>query len=176
MLLRSVPQAHPRRGPRAPLPRLPRVFAGLVLVLAVLLAGCSGDGTGTGTGTPAASRTVSGPALSTSATSVSPAPPAASVPSWSRGMATVPAARLPAEARRTLALIDRGGPFPYTRDGIVFGNFERLLPRQARGYYHEYTVPTPGSRDRGARRIVTGQHGEIYYTDDHYNSFRAVLR
>ncbi|MET7477551.1 ribonuclease domain-containing protein [Streptomyces sp. NPDC005648] len=92
------------------------------------------------------------------------------------GMATVRVSRLPAEARRTLALIDEGGPFPYARDGVVFGNFEGLLPRHERGYYHEYTVPTPGSRDRGARRIVTGQAGEIYYTDDHYNSFRAVLR
>lgn len=92
------------------------------------------------------------------------------------GTATVRVSQLPAEARQTLALIDKGGPFPYARDGVVFGNFEGLLPRQKRGYYHEYTVRTPGSRDRGARRIVTGQGGEIYYTDDHYNSFRAVLR
>ncbi|MEU3339680.1 ribonuclease domain-containing protein [Streptomyces sp. NPDC002144] len=94
----------------------------------------------------------------------------------SDGTATVRVAQLPAEARQTLALIDRGGPFPYARDGVVFGNFEGLLPRHERGYYHEYTVPTPGSRDRGARRIVTGQGGEIYYTDDHYKSFRAVRR
>ena len=91
-------------------------------------------------------------------------------------LATVQASRLPAEARQTLALIDKGGPFPYARDGVVFGNYEGLLPGQQRGYYHEYTVRTPGSRDRGARRIVTGQGGEIYYTDDHYESFRAVLR
>jgi ribonuclease T1 len=91
-------------------------------------------------------------------------------------MATVEESRLPAEARQTLALIDRGGPFPYAQDGVVFGNFERLLPRQPRGYYREYTVKTPGSHDRGARRIVTGQGGEIYYTGDHYDSFRAVLR
>jgi ribonuclease T1 len=91
-------------------------------------------------------------------------------------MATVPASRLPAEARSTLALIDRGGPFPYAQDGAVFGNLEGHLPRHRRGYYHEYTVKTPGSRDRGARRLVTGQGGEIYYTDDHYDSFRAVLR
>jgi ribonuclease T1 len=92
------------------------------------------------------------------------------------GPATVRESKLPAEARQTLELIDRGGPFPYAKDGSVFGNFERLLPAHQRGYYHEYTVPTPGSRDRGARRIVTGQGGEIYYTDDHYDSFRAVLR
>ncbi|WP_406224319.1 ribonuclease domain-containing protein [Streptomyces canus] len=92
------------------------------------------------------------------------------------GLATVQESKLPAEARQILELIDRGGPFPYAKDGSVFGNFERLLPAHQRGYYHEYTVPTPGSRDRGARRIVTGQGGEIYYTDDHYDSFRAVLR
>lgn len=92
------------------------------------------------------------------------------------GPATVRASQLPAEARQTLALIDQGGPFPYAKDGAAFGNFEKLLPQQKRGYYHEYTVTTPGSRDRGARRIVTGQGGEIYYTDDHYKSFRAVLR
>ncbi|GHF83777.1 ribonuclease domain-containing protein [Streptomyces griseosporeus] len=97
-------------------------------------------------------------------------------PSRSGGMATVKEADLPAEARATLALIDRGGPFPYEKDGAVFGNFERRLPPHPRGYYHEYTVPTPGSHDRGARRIVTGQGGEIYYTDDHYDSFRVVLR
>ena len=91
-------------------------------------------------------------------------------------LATVQEARLPAEARQTLQHIDEGGPFPYAKDGSVFGNFERLLPAHPRGYYHEYTVPTPGSRDRGARRIVTGQGGEIYYTDDHYDSFREVRR
>ncbi|NUO45450.1 MAG: ribonuclease N [Streptomyces sp.] len=96
--------------------------------------------------------------------------------SWVGDMATVQEARLPAQARETLELIDVGGPFPYARDGSVFGNRERLLPAHERGYYHEYTVPTPGSRDRGARRLVTGRNDEIYYTDDHYDSFRAVLR
>lgn len=90
--------------------------------------------------------------------------------------ASVTLSQLPAEARQTVALIDQGGPFPYAKDGVVFGNYEKLLPEQKRGYYHEYTVRTPGSRDRGARRIVTGQGGEIYYTDDHYKSFRTVLR
>ncbi|MFE7856989.1 ribonuclease domain-containing protein [Streptomyces sp. NPDC057403] len=100
----------------------------------------------------------------------------ATTPRSPSGTATVQVSRLPAEARHTLALIDEGGPFPYAKDGAVFGNFEGLLPRQRRGYYHEYTVPTPGSRDRGARRIVTGQGGEIYYTDDHYQSFEVVRR
>jgi ribonuclease T1 len=132
---------------------VPRVLAGLLVCLAVLLTGCSATDAGA------------------SATA-----PSAATPTWVGDMATVQEAQLPAEARETLALIDEGGPFPYTKDGTVFGNFEGLLPKQKRGYYHEYTVSTPGSRDRGARRIVTGQGGEIYYTDDHYDSFRAVLR
>ena len=83
---------------------------------------------------------------------------------------------LPAEAIATLEAIERGGPFPYDRDGTVFQNREGLLPGQPRGYYREYTVQTPGSRDRGARRIVTGgQPPEVYYyTDDHYRSFHRV--
>lgn len=94
----------------------------------------------------------------------------------STAASTVAQARLPAQAQDTLKLIDAGGPFPYAKDGAVFGNFEGLLPSRPRGYYHEYTVPTPGENDRGARRIITGQGGEFYYTDDHYASFRAVLR
>ena len=87
----------------------------------------------------------------------------------------VRAADLPPEARHTLALVRSGGPYPYPRDGIVFSNREGLLPKEPSGYYHEYTVVTPGSADRGARRIIVGQHGEEYYTDDHYASFREVL-
>jgi ribonuclease T1 len=83
-------------------------------------------------------------------------------------------AELPKEARDTLALIKKGGPFPYQKDGAVFGNFERQLPVKQRGYYHEYTVPTPRSRDRGARRMVTGRGGEYYYSDDHYKTFRRI--
>ena len=82
---------------------------------------------------------------------------------------------LPREARETLALIRAGGPFPYSRDGAVFGNREALLPKRSRGYYREYTVKTPGARDRGARRIVAGKAGELYYTDDHYRSFRRII-
>ena len=85
-------------------------------------------------------------------------------------------ASLPAEARDTVALIDAGGPFPYDRDGIVFENRERLLPDEPTGYYHEYTVPTPGSSDRGARRIITGSAREMYWTDDHYQSFERIAR
>lgn len=82
--------------------------------------------------------------------------------------------QLPPEARQTLLLIKRGGPFPYPRDGITFGNRERLLPLQARNYYREYTVPTPGVKHRGARRIVAGGAGEYWYTADHYRSFKRI--
>jgi len=85
---------------------------------------------------------------------------------------------LPAEVRTTLDRIRAGGPFPYPRDGVVFGNRERLLPPKPQGYYHEYTVPTPGERTRGARRIVCGGAvatlSECYYSDDHYRSFRKI--
>jgi ribonuclease T1 len=87
----------------------------------------------------------------------------------------VPTQNLPVEARETLARIKAGGPFPYQRDGAVFGNREGLLPKRSRGYYREYTVKTPGARDRGARRIVVGGGGEYYYTDDHYRSFRRII-
>jgi ribonuclease T1 len=108
------------------------------------------------------------------------------LPAWAGAAAlagTVPSTELPLEVRQTLALVKRGGPFAYPRDAIVFGNFEHRLPAQPRGYYHEYTVPTPGVRSRGARRIVAGEgptrdvrrSGEYYYSDDHYRSFRRIL-
>jgi ribonuclease T1 len=82
---------------------------------------------------------------------------------------------LPSEARETLALIRRGGPFPHRRDGVVFENREKRLPRRPSGHYREYTVPTPGARDRGARRLIAGRDGELYYSGDHYRSFRRVV-
>jgi ribonuclease T1 len=85
-------------------------------------------------------------------------------------------ADLPKEGRATLVTIQQGGPFPYKRDGVVFGNFERRLPEKKRGYYREYTVPTPGARDRGARRIIVGQAEEYYYTDDHYQTYRRIRK
>lgn len=83
---------------------------------------------------------------------------------------------LPPEAYATLALIERGGPFPYRQDGTTFQNRERLLPRRERGWYREYTVRTPGEGDRSARRIVTGGRppGEFWYSADHYRSFRRI--
>ncbi len=82
--------------------------------------------------------------------------------------------QLPAEARTTLRLIEQGGPFPYARDGIVFQNREHRLPEHPRGYYHEYTVPTPGVKHRGARRIVCGVPRECYYSGDHYRTFQRI--
>lgn len=85
---------------------------------------------------------------------------------------------LPPEAKQTLRLIQQGGPYPYDKDGSVFGNYERQLPKRARGYYHEYTVKTPYARNRGARRIISGgerpPYSEFYYTDDHYASFKRI--
>ena len=92
----------------------------------------------------------------------------------SDGLPEIAASDLPPQAREALKLIKQGGPFPHERDGTVFGNYERLLPQRSRGYYREYTVSTPGLKGRGARRIVTGRAGELYYTDDHYQSFRRV--
>ena len=98
-------------------------------------------------------------------------------PGWTRDRPQLPdvaLAQLPPEAAQTVALIKQGGPFPYRKDGSVFGNRERRLPAREQGYYREYTVPTPGAKDRGARRIVAGRESEYYYTDDHYNSFRRI--
>lgn len=88
---------------------------------------------------------------------------------------TIAAATLPPEGQATLQLIKKGGPFPYRKDGSIFGNRERNLPRQARGYYKEYTVKTPGAHDRGARRIIAGETDEYYYTSDHYNTFQRIV-
>ena len=94
-------------------------------------------------------------------------------------LGTVALLALPAEAQKTQGLIRAGGPFPYGKDGVVFGNREQLLPRRERSFYREYTVPTPGSKDRGARRIVCGGQRPTlpeacYYTADHYASFKLI--
>ncbi|MGT2463387.1 ribonuclease domain-containing protein [Sinomonas atrocyanea] len=133
----------------------------LAMALAGLLSACGGL-------TADAGRS---PSLSASAPASAAAPAGRANPSR---LAEVKASQLPREARDTLALIARGGPYPYSRDGVVYSNFEKILPARPSGYYHEYTVPTPGSSDRGARRIVEGQQGDSYYTDDHYASFRFI--
>ncbi|WP_423213698.1 ribonuclease domain-containing protein [Pseudonocardia sediminis] len=123
-------------------------------------------------------------ALPSTAFASTPAPAAAAapaavtapsaVPGESSGLPVRALSSLPAQATDTYRLIQRGGPFPYSRDGITFQNREGILPARSGGYYREYTVPTPGSSDRGARRIVTGSADEVYYTGDHYSSFVVV--
>ncbi|MCM2422358.1 ribonuclease domain-containing protein [Streptomyces sp. RKAG293] len=120
---------------------------------------------------------VGGPAVAASPAALAPT----SVAVGSSATVTVNAvgsicySALPSQAHHTLDLIDAGGPFPYSQDGVVFRNQEQLLPSHTSGYYHEYTVVTPGSPTRGARRIITGQAvDEDYYTADHYASFKLV--
>ncbi|MGH3314048.1 MAG: ribonuclease [Streptomyces sp.] len=137
-------------------PRIGRVSALGALSLTLLVGG------------PAALAQANGPAAHTPAASA----PAAVAP---LAVGEVCLSALPAEAHHTLDLIEQGGPYPYPQDGTVFENREGLLPDQNTGYYHEYTVETPGSPDRGARRIVTGEEQEEdYYTKDHYESFDKV--
>ncbi len=90
------------------------------------------------------------------------------------GLSSIDVRDLPPEARHTLKLIEQGGPFPYSKDGSIFGNYEKILPQRPRGHYREYTVPTSGIRHRGARRIVAGHVGEYYYTADHYRTFKRI--
>ena len=92
----------------------------------------------------------------------------------SSSLETIPESELPPEGQETLDLIRADGPFPYDRDGVAFQNREGILPPQDEGYYREYTVPTPGEDDRGARRIVGGEDGDRYYTEDHYASFEQI--
>jgi ribonuclease T1 len=90
------------------------------------------------------------------------------------GLSVIAVAELPVEARDTLRAIKQGGPFSYPRDGVVFNNFEQVLPKRQRGYYHEYTVITPGVHNRGVRRIISGETNEFYYTADHYQTFKRI--
>jgi ribonuclease T1 len=104
----------------------------------------------------------------------------ARTPQEVQSQATLLVTDMPREGQTTYEKIRKGGPFPYEKDGTVFGNRERLLPREARGFYREYTVRTPGSRDRGARRIVCGglvpqEPKACFYTQDHYASFRMIV-
>lgn len=126
-------------------------------------------------GTLAAALVVGGPALASA--SADPAPQKTTTVSQSAAadVGDICYKELPKEAHETLDLIEQGGPYPYPQDGTVFENREGILPDQDQGYYHEYTVETPGEDDRGARRIVTGEkEEEDYYTADHYESFELV--
>lgn len=150
-----------------------RTIAGLLVALLAATVGWWLGTTTTDESAPAATTTVT--VTVTAATAESPGGPSPETATDPEsGLAWIAVAALPAEGRETLELIDAGGPFPYERDGVVFQNREGILPDESRGYYHEYTVPTPGADDRGARRIVTGSGGERYYTDDHYDSFRRI--
>ncbi len=146
------------------------IFAVLLLSL-TLLVGCGGALAPGETTTPAAG-TVSPALLGTGLTATS----VTSAPAVLDGYQTIRVDQLPPEARDTLALIAEGGPFPYRQDGVVFQNREGYLPSEPDGYYHEYTVKTPGASDRGARRIITGSQGEMYYTDDHYVTFKRIVQ
>ena len=153
--------------------RLQLVGVLLLILLAawIVVAGGSGGDSGRDSG-GASSTSSSGGSRSAAPTSGSGDSSRSSTPS--SGLDTIAESALPAEGRETLALIRSDGPFPYDRDGITFQNREGILPSQQRGYYREYTVPTPGESDRGARRIIGGDAGDRYYTDDHYDSFRQI--
>ena len=146
------------------LPRWSRSALALLTALVavtLVLAGC---------GSKAGSSTTAPPGSAPVGADAGLAPAAATT-----DLSTMTVAQLPAEGRDTLVLIAEGGPFPYSKDGVTFQNREGILPKQKSGFYQEYTVETPGSDDRGARRIVTGKDGSRFYTDDHYDSFREVL-
>lgn len=128
-----------------------RLLLAVLALATVLVAGCGNGGTAT----------VESATTTTHAQGVS-------------GLPTVPLSSLPPEAQQTYELILDGGPYPYRQDDQVFGNREGNLPREDYGWYREYTVPTPGSPDRGARRFVVSEDDIFFYTDDHYDSFSEV--
>jgi ribonuclease T1 len=133
-----------------------------------------GDGSDTAaTGSEQAQRKT--PAPTPRARRTPAATPTRAGPEQIDGLPVIYVDQLPREARTTLQLIEEGGPFPYSKDGSIFQNREGFLPSRPRGYYREYTVITPGEDDRGARRIVAGEGGELYYTDDHYDSFKYIM-
>ncbi|WP_106857277.1 ribonuclease [Caballeronia novacaledonica] len=144
------------------------VFSGIV-ALSAILGACNKSGSQNATEASGASA---------SQAPVQPAQSASETPAASGVLGTVAKAQLPAEAAETLRLIKAGGPYPFGEDGVLFRNSSSLLPKHPRGYYHAYTVRTPGSTDRGQRRIVCGgprrQTGECFYTDDYYVSFKRI--
>jgi ribonuclease T1 len=158
---------------------LPLLLTALVLLVLLAFGGTGLLGQLTESAAPEGTSSATLPASaapgSGQATPTPSAPKAAApAPDNPSSLPAVRESELPAEGRRVLTLIRAGGPYSYSQDDQAFGNFERVLPRQDRGYYREYTVPTPGESDRGARRIVAGDGGEKYYTDDHYETFRFI--
>ncbi|MFF1884190.1 ribonuclease domain-containing protein [Pseudarthrobacter sp. NPDC058196] len=152
---------------------LPLLLTALAVLALVAFGGAGllgGQGEGTTPGAASgASKATGGPGT--------PAPGKSAAAHQGANPSSLPEIResaLPVEGRRVLALIRAGGPYPFSQDDQVFGNLERVLPARDRGYYREYTVPTPGEPDRGARRIVAGDGGEKYYTGDHYATFKYI--
>ncbi|SOE95163.1 ribonuclease T1 [Burkholderia sp. D7] len=147
-----------------------------ILTLSAILGGCGKDGSQNATPEPGASGSQAPvpPGQAASGT------PAASGAQERSAPAAITKAQLPGEAAETLRLIKAGGPFPFGEDGVLFRNSAALLPQHPRGYYHAYTVRTPGSADRGQRRIVCGgprrQTSDCYYTDDYYASFKRIAQ
>ena len=152
----------------------------MVLVLLVVLGIWFLNGRDPGTGTtafdPGDQTTSAQPSAPPSSEPTRRAMPLPGGVDLESGLDVVELADLPPQASDTVDLIDRGPPYPYAQHGSTFGNFEGILPDQPRGYYAEFTVETPGSDDRGARRIVAGDAGELYWTEDHYDSFERIRR
>jgi ribonuclease T1 len=176
--------------PRSNLGRRIAILAAIAAILLLSVVGCATAGSSKATGSQAAAASAAGSSAQPTGSDLekrktpTPTPrprqtpkatPTRAGPTRVDGLLVIYVDQLPREARDTLRLIERGGPFPFNKDGAVFQNREGILPSRQRGYYHEYTVITPRENDRGARRIVTGSRGEIYYTDDHYDSFKRVL-
>lgn len=145
-----------------------------VLLVAWLVVDGAGQSDSDPTGADATSASPSSSLDDTSTTTPSSQSGGGSATDPESGLPIIGVAQLPREAERVLSLIVQGGPFDEDEDGSTFENREDLLPEQPRGYYREYTVPTPGSADRGARRIVGGDGGELYWTADHYRSFSRI--
>lgn len=149
------------------LPQLRRLLAGALAAVALVVgvAGCGADAA------PTDSARTEPTAQAAAEPTAAPSP----TPFRFSELAPITLDELPAEALDTLGLIMAGGPYPYDRDDITFFNREGLLPPRPTGHYREYTVDTPGLSHRGARRVVAGADGELYYTDDHYDSFREIV-
>ncbi|APA89784.1 ribonuclease (plasmid) [Paraburkholderia sprentiae WSM5005] len=145
-----------------------------IVALSAILGGCGKQASQNATEASSASASQAPVLPSQSASDAN----AASGAQGAGALATVTTTQLPGEAAETLRLIKTGGPFPFSDDGVLFRNSALLLPKHPRGYYHTYTVRTPGANDRGQRRIVCGgprrQTGECYYTDDYYASFKRI--
>ncbi len=170
----SAPGARPASRTRGPRVAAGAVAVVVVLLVAVLVGLLQPDGTGDAT-PPGSGASAGAATTSRTARPTAPASSARTMRDPESGLRVVTLSTLPREAQQTVALIEAGGPFPYSQDGATFGNYQRVLPAHARGWYREYTVVTPGERDRGPRRVVTGDDDRVvFYTADHYATFVRV--